>query len=64
LIEAIPDVRRMAALADTSTLTEMKARSLQDAARVRGIDLSIHRIARGEEIAPAIDSAQASGARR
>jgi putative tryptophan/tyrosine transport system substrate-binding protein len=62
LIEAVPGVRRMAALADTSTLTEMKARALQDAARVRGIDLYIHRIARGEEIAAAIDSAQASGA--
>ena len=30
LIEAVPGVRRMAALADTGTLTEMKARALQD----------------------------------
>jgi putative tryptophan/tyrosine transport system substrate-binding protein len=62
LIEAVPGVRRMAALADTGTLTEMKARALQDVARTRGIDLHIHRIARDEEIVAAIDSAQASGA--
>jgi putative tryptophan/tyrosine transport system substrate-binding protein len=52
----------MAALADTGTLTETKARAIQDAARVRGIDLHIHRIARGEEIVAAIDSAHVSGA--
>jgi putative ABC transport system substrate-binding protein len=62
LIEAVPGVRRMAALADTSTLTAMKAQALQDAARARGIDLYIHRIAGREEIAAAIDSAQTSGA--
>jgi putative ABC transport system substrate-binding protein len=62
LIEAVPGVRRMAALADTGTLTEMKARALQDVARARGIDLDIHRIATHEEIVAAIDSAQASGA--
>src|SRR5215467_11665328 len=42
LIEAVPGIRRMAALADSSTLTEMKARALEDAARTRNIDLSIH----------------------
>jgi hypothetical protein len=36
--------------------------ALQKAARVRNIEFSIHRIAKGEEIAAAIDSAQASGA--
>jgi putative ABC transport system substrate-binding protein len=62
LIEAVPGIRRMAALADSSTLTEVKARALQEAARARNIDLSIHRIVKGEEIAAAIDKAQASGA--
>lgn len=62
LIEAVPGIRRMAALADSSMLTETKARALQDAARVRNIDLSIYRIARGNEIAAAIDTAHASGA--
>jgi putative ABC transport system substrate-binding protein len=36
--------------------------TLQKAARGRNIELSIHRITRGEEIAAAIDMAQASGA--
>src|SRR5262245_20001460 len=62
LIEAVPGIRRMAALADSSTLTEMKARALEDAARTRNIDLSIHRIAKGSEIAGAIEMAHASGA--
>jgi len=62
LIEAVPGLRHMAALADSSTLTETKAHALQDAARARNIELSVHRIAKGEEIAAAIDMAQASGA--
>ena len=35
---------------------------LQKAARVHNIDLSIHRVAKGEEIAAAIDAAKASAA--
>jgi putative tryptophan/tyrosine transport system substrate-binding protein len=62
LIEAVPGIRRMAALADTSTLTEAKARALQEAGRARNIDLYIHLIAKGEEIPAAIDKAHASGA--
>jgi len=52
----------MAALADSSTLTEAKARALEEAARARNIDLYIHRIAKGEEIPAAIDKANALGA--
>jgi putative ABC transport system substrate-binding protein len=63
LIEAVPGLRHMAALADSSTLTETKAHALQEAARACNIELSIHRIAKGEEIAAAIDMAHASGAR-
>ena len=62
LIEAVPGIRRMATLADSSTLTEAKARALQEAARVHNVELSIYRITRGEEIAAAIDKAQALGA--
>jgi len=62
LIEAVPGLRHMAALADSSTLTETKAHALQEAARARNIDLAIHRITKSEEIAAAIDSVQASGA--
>ena len=62
LIEAVPGLRHMAALADSSTLTETKAHALREAARARNIDLAIHRIAKSEEITAAIDRAQASGA--
>jgi putative ABC transport system substrate-binding protein len=62
LIEAVPGLRRMAALADSNATTDAKLYALQEAARARNIELSIHRIARGEEIAAAIDMARASGA--
>ena len=62
LIEAVPGLRRMAALVDVNNTTVAKLDALQEAARARNIELSIHRIARGEEIAAAIDRAQASGA--
>ena len=39
-----------------------KLDALQEAARARNIELSIHQIATGEEIAAAIDMAKASGA--
>ena len=50
LIEAVPGIRGMAALADSSTLTEAKARALQEAARAHKVELSIYRITRAEEI--------------
>ena len=62
LIEAVPSIRRMAALADSSTLTEAKARAPQEAARAHKVELSIYRITRAEEILATIDKAQASGA--
>ncbi len=46
LIEAVPGIRRMAALADSSTLAEAKARALQEAARTQNVELSIYRITR------------------
>src|SRR5262249_11065277 len=62
LIEAVPGLRHMAALADSSTLTETNAHALLEAARARNIDLAIQRTAKSEEKASAIDRAQASGA--
>jgi len=62
LIEAVPGIRRMAALADTRQTTEAKTRALQEAARARNIELTIYRVARAEEILATIDKAQASGA--
>src|SRR5215831_11968840 len=62
LIEAVPGLRRMAALADVDTTSRRQLQGLQDAARARGVELSLHRIAKAEEIAPAIDSAKVSNA--
>jgi ABC-type uncharacterized transport system substrate-binding protein len=62
LIEAVPGLRRMAFLADANFETVAKLDALQEAARAHNIDLSIHRIAKGEEITAAIDAAKASGA--
>ena len=61
LIEAVPGLRRMATLADSNTTPVAKLDALQEAARARNIELSIHRVASGVEIAVAIDMAQASG---
>jgi putative ABC transport system substrate-binding protein len=62
LIEAIPGLRHMAALADTSTTAPHQLQALQDAARAYGVELSTHRVAKPEEILPAIDAAKISDA--
>jgi putative ABC transport system substrate-binding protein len=62
LIEAVPGLRLMAVLTDVNFTSGAKLDALQKAARARNIEFSIHRVAKGEEIAAAIDSAQASGA--
>jgi putative ABC transport system substrate-binding protein len=62
LIEAVPGLRRMAVLTDVNDAIPARLDALQEAARAHGIEFSIHRVAKGGEIAAAIDSAQASGA--
>lgn len=62
LIEAVPGLRRMAVLADTKTTSPQVLQTLQDAARKRGIELSIHRIGSAGEVASALDAAMASKA--
>jgi putative ABC transport system substrate-binding protein len=62
LIEAVPKIRRIAALADTNATSQRQSRALQDAARQRGIDFSIHWVTRPDEITPAIDAARKSRA--
>jgi putative ABC transport system substrate-binding protein len=62
LIEAVPGLRLMAVLAHVEDHNAAKLDALQRAARAHNIEFSIHRVAKGEEIAAAIDSAQASGA--
>ena len=59
LVEAVPGLRRMAALADITT-TPHHFQALQDEARKRGIELLIQSVAKLDEIASAIDAAKAS----
>jgi ABC-type uncharacterized transport system substrate-binding protein len=61
LIEAVPGVRRIAAVADPNVrLTNVRA--LQDAARPRGVVLSVFSAGKAEQIVPAINDAKESGA--
>ena len=62
LIGLIPAVRHIAALADANTAAPKQLQALQDAARARGVELSIQQIARQEEIIGAIDAAKTAGA--
>lgn len=62
LIEAVPGLRRIAALADSNTTASPQLQALQDAALARNVELSIHRVAKPEEIPAAIDAAKAMGA--
>jgi putative ABC transport system substrate-binding protein len=63
LIEAVPGPRLMAVLTDINYTKFVRLEALQEAARAHGIEFSIHSVARAGEIAAAIDSAQASGAK-
>jgi len=60
LIEAAPGVRKMAALADSTQTPRRHLEGLQDAARRRGVELSVFGVARREEVVPAIEAAKAA----
>jgi ABC-type uncharacterized transport system substrate-binding protein len=62
LTEIVPGARRIAALADSNTPASDHLRALREAARARGIELSVQLVSKPEEIAPAIDAAKAAGA--
>ena len=62
LIESVPELRRMAVLADFNATGSRELKALQDAARAHSVELSIHQITSVDEIAAAIDAAKASGA--
>jgi putative tryptophan/tyrosine transport system substrate-binding protein len=62
LMEAVPGVRRIAALADSTITPPRHLQALQAAARARGIELSVFSIAKPEESVPAISAAKAAGA--
>ena len=62
LMEAVPGARRMAALADSNVTPTQHIQALQDAARLREIELLVFAVAKPEDIAPAVDAAKAAGA--
>jgi ABC-type uncharacterized transport system substrate-binding protein len=62
LIEMVPGARRMAALYDSTVTPGKHLDGLRDAARARGIALSVFGVARVEGIASAIEAAKAAGA--
>jgi putative tryptophan/tyrosine transport system substrate-binding protein len=62
LIEALPGLRHMTALVDSTTTASPRLQSLRDGARSRDIELSIQQVAKSEEIPAALDAATASGA--
>jgi putative tryptophan/tyrosine transport system substrate-binding protein len=62
LIELLPGVRRMAALADPRVQSAQQLQALQEAARARGVELSIHPVTSADAIVPAIDTAKTAGA--
>ena len=62
LIAAVPGMRRMVALSDSTVPRQESLQVLIDAARARGIELSVIPIVRPEDILPAIDAAKSSGA--
>jgi putative ABC transport system substrate-binding protein len=62
LIESVPGLRRIAAIADSDRTAGSRLQALKEAAQVRNVGLSIHQIAKPEEISAAIDAAKTSGA--
>ena len=62
LTEAVPGLRKLAVLADANNATVAKLDALREAARARGIELSVQRIAKGDDILAAMETAKASGA--
>jgi putative ABC transport system substrate-binding protein len=61
LFDFFPGARRIAALADTQTSRPEHLQELADAASSRGVTLSVYRVARNEEIGPAIEEVKATG---
>src|SRR5262245_7477203 len=62
LLEFFPDIRHLAVLSDVQNNTPAQLQALLDIARARGVEISIHRVERNEDIGSAIDAAKAAGA--
>jgi putative tryptophan/tyrosine transport system substrate-binding protein len=62
LLDAVPEARRLAVVADPSVTHSTQLKALDESARARGISVSTHLVANADEIVPAIDAAAAAGA--
>jgi putative tryptophan/tyrosine transport system substrate-binding protein len=62
LLETVPDMHRLAILADLGVTTPERLKALQNAAKVRDIMVSTHIANRADDIVPAIDAAVNAGA--
>jgi putative ABC transport system substrate-binding protein len=62
LIDLLPNIHHMAALADVNTTPQRQLEKLETAARDRGIALATYRVANPDEVVPAIMQAKADGA--
>jgi putative tryptophan/tyrosine transport system substrate-binding protein len=60
LAEAVPGLRKLGVLADANNASVAKLDAMREAAHSRGIELSVQRIAKGDDIPAAIDTAKAS----
>ena len=61
LIELVPSVGRIAAFLDLTRTKQEHVRQLQDAARARGVEVSVWGVAAYEQVVPNIDAAKAAG---
>lgn len=62
LMGLVPGVHHIAVLADPAVSAPERLQALQEMSRARGVELSVHRAAKPEEIVPAVDAAKGSGA--
>jgi putative ABC transport system substrate-binding protein len=61
LIEAVPGIKRIAALAYSAITTKSHLDQQQELARARGVALTTFSFAKADEIGPALDAAKAAG---
>ena len=62
LLEVLPGVRRVAAIADRDNTSPEQLDALREAAHLRGVELLIYRVTKAGEIEGALDAAKNSGA--
>jgi len=62
LLELIPGARHIAALSDTATTGPRQLEALKDLALGRGVEPTVHPVAKPEEVVPAIEAAKTAGA--